>query len=103
MIDIDDLRLMMTTDSKEFAPYYRNGLLYLPPKTVVLLVEAGLDKTIGQAALHGLNLNDHRQQIAMISQALEMALAQLEEDSSEFRTLNAPDTQFMLTGKRARV
>jgi hypothetical protein len=93
----------MTTDTREFAPYYRDGLLYLPPKTVALLLEAGLDKTIGQAALHGLDLNDHRQQIAIISQTLESALQQLEEDSSEFRTLNAPDAQFMLTGKRVRV
>jgi hypothetical protein len=93
----------MATDSKEYAPYFRDGLLFLPPKTVALLIEAGLDKNIGHAALHGLDLNDHRQQIAVISTTLEMALEQIEEDSSEFRTLAAPDTQFMLTGKRTRV
>jgi hypothetical protein len=94
---------MMTYVSSELAPYFRDGLLYLPPKTVTLLVEAGLDNHIGQAALHGLNLNDQRQQIAIISQTLETALEQLEEDSQEFRALAAPETQFMLTGRRAHV
>ncbi len=93
----------MATDSKEYAPYFRDGLLFLPPKTVAMLIDAGLDKHTGQAALHGLDLNDHRQQIAMISKALEAALEQIEEDSSEFQTLAAPDTQFMLTGRRTRV
>jgi hypothetical protein len=90
----------MTTSSQEFAPYFREGKLYLPPKTVALLVDVGLDKHIGQAALHGLNLNENHQEIALISRILENALEQIEEDSQEFRTLTAPETQFMLTGKR---
>lgn len=93
----------MITDTKEFAPYYRQGLLYLPPKTVDLLLDAGLDQQIGEEALHGLNLADHREEIAVISKALENALEQLEEDSREFRVLKGPETQFILTGKRAQV
>ncbi len=91
----------MISSTKEFAPYYRDGLLFLPAKTVDLLVDSGLDWQIGQSALQGLNLNDNREEIGLISKALENALEQLEEDSREFRALHASETQFMLTGKRA--
>ncbi|MBZ0283958.1 MAG: hypothetical protein K8L97_24680 [Anaerolineae bacterium] len=88
---------------KDYAPYFRNGRLYLPAHTVTLLTDAGLDKGIGNAALNGLALDDQRDQIALISKALEIALEQLEEDSQEFRALTSPDTKFLLTGKTASV
>jgi hypothetical protein len=84
---------------KDYAPYFRNGLLYLTEKTVTLLTDAGLDNTIGQAALNGLALDDHRDQIAKISRSLEQALAAMEEDTQGFNILSSDETQFLLTGK----
>ncbi|MEO8608611.1 MAG: hypothetical protein ABI690_12045 [Chloroflexota bacterium] len=84
---------------REYAPYFRNGHLYLPEKTIALLVDVGLDKAIGEAALQGLALDDHREQIALISQALEHALAQMEEDTQAYHALTSSEAQFMLTGK----
>jgi hypothetical protein len=83
----------------EYAPYFRNGLLYLTEKTVTLLTTAGLDKSIGQAALRGLALDDHREQIALISRSLEQVLGQMEEDTQAFQALSSDETQFLLTGK----
>lgn len=91
------------TNTKDLAPYFRNGLLYLPAKTVALLVDSGLDKNIGYAALHGLSLSDHRAQIGMISHALEHALSLIEANTVEYAALTSPETQFMLTGKRTAV
>jgi hypothetical protein len=91
------------TSYREYAPYFRNGLLYLPEKTVALLVDVGLDKAIGDAALNGLALDDHREQIARISQTLEQALAQMEEDTHAYHALTSDETQFMLTGRPANV
>ncbi len=93
----------MNAAVKDYAPYFRNGRLYLPVHTVALLTEAGLDQHIGEAALNGLALDDHRDQIALISKTLEMALERLEEDSQEFRVLTSADTKFLLTGKTASV
>lgn len=89
----------MTESMWDFAPYFRNGLLYLPQRTVDMLVMAGLDATIGQAALHGLALDDHKVEIGQINRALELLLSEMEEDTQAFQTLSSNDTQFMLTGK----
>lgn len=93
----------MNSAAKDYAPFFRNGRLYLPAHTVTLLTDAGLDKRIGEAALNGLALDDHRDQIALINRTLEAALGQMEEDSQEFRTLTSADTKFLLTGKTASV
>lgn len=89
--------------NKDFAPYFRNGRLYLPHKTVMILAEAGLDADTARAALDGLALDDNREQIALISATLEKALERMEEDTQEFRALSSPDTKFLLTGKTASV
>jgi hypothetical protein len=86
-------------NSQEFAPYFRNGMLFLPQATVSLLVDAGLDPRIGQAALKGLALDDHKPLIAQISRALEEVLGRMEEDTQAFQVLSSGETQFLLTGK----
>ncbi len=89
----------MNLDSRAFAPYFRNGLLYLPDRTVKLLIEAGLDRDVAQAALRGLALDTERQWIAEINRTLEIMLAEMEEDSQEFRALTTDEAQFILTGR----
>ncbi len=89
--------------NKDFAPYFRNGRLYLPHKTVMILAESGLDPNTARAALDGLALDDNREQIALISAALEKALENMESDTQEFRALTSTDTKFLLTGKTASV
>lgn len=83
----------------DYAPYFRDGRLFLPEKTVTLLLDAGLDPATAQAAKNGFALDDHRQQIARINAILEGALAQMEEDTQAFRALNSDEARFMLTGK----
>lgn len=89
----------MRLSVSDYAPYFRNGLLYLPEKTVDLLIEAGLDKELAQAALKGLALDDHREQIGKINRVLEAALEKMEEDSQPFQALTTDDARFMMTGK----
>lgn len=91
------------TTYRDYAPYFRNGLLYLPEKTVTMLIDVGLDKAIAQAALQGLALDDHRDQIARISESLEAALAGMEDDTQAYQALSSDEAQFMLTGKPTRV
>lgn len=92
---------MMTLNSQTYAPYFRNGRLYLPEKTVILLIDSGLKREVAEAALGGLALDTDRQQIAEINHVLERLLADLEADSQEFRALTSEEAQFLLTGKPA--
>jgi hypothetical protein len=88
----------MSVDSYSYAPYFRNGLLYLPATTVEMLISAGLNQEIAISALNGLALDD-KGRIGEISRAMEMMLADIEEDTQAFQTLTSEETQFMLTGK----
>ena len=85
--------------ANEYAPFFRNGLLYLPEKTIDLLISAGLEPELAQAAQAGLALDDHRTQIARINHVLESVLAGLEASSRPFQALTSDDARFMLTGK----
>lgn len=89
----------MYLNSYEYAPYFREGLLYLPPKTVTLLCDAGLCDEAAEAALNGLALDDDRELIGQISNALETALAQLAESSPVYQVLHSQEVEFLLTGR----
>lgn len=91
----------MNLDSRAYAPFFRNGRLYLPEKTVALLIDAGLKQEVAEAALRGLALDTERQRIAEINRVLEIMLTDMEEDSQEFRALTSDEAQFILTGKPA--
>ena len=91
----------MKLDSQAYAPFFRNGRLYLPEKTVALLIDAGLKRDVAETALRGLALDTDRQRIAEINRVLENLLTDLEEDSQEFRALTSGEAQFLLTGKPA--
>lgn len=91
----------MGINSQEYAPYFREGLLYLPEKTVHLLVACGLDEQKACAALHGLALDDDRILISEISTALENVMAQVVEHSPVYQQLNNQNAFFLLTGKPA--
>jgi hypothetical protein len=88
----------MSVDSYTYAPYFRNGMLYLPPSTVEMLIAAGLNHDVARSALNGLALDD-KTRIGEISRAMELMLADMEEDTQAFQTLTSEETQFMLTGK----
>ncbi|MCB9450114.1 MAG: hypothetical protein H6672_01675 [Anaerolineaceae bacterium] len=89
----------MAETIRDFAPYFRNGLLFLPPRTVDMLVTVGLDDAVGRAALNGLALDDQKPEITQINRAMEYLLSEMEEDTQAFEALSSSDTQFMLTGK----
>ena len=92
---------MTLSSSEGYAPYFSDGKLYIPQKTVELLIQAGLDRKIAQSGLNGLALDDDKDRIGMISNALEKVLEQIAHNSSAFQQLNASDIHFMFTGKPA--
>jgi hypothetical protein len=94
---------LMTRLSPDYSPFFRDGRLYLPEKTIALLLEAGLNRDIAQAARHGLLLDEQRRQINEITRLLERVTVGLARNSDAFRTLTAPETRFMLTGWPAEV
>ena len=87
--------------SEDYAPYFTDGKLYIPAKTVELLIQAGLDRSIAQSALEGLALDDDRESIGVISNALESVLEQIADNSRAFQQLSAADIQFLFTGRPA--
>jgi hypothetical protein len=88
-------------NNQDYAPFFCEGLLFLPSKTVELLIKAGLDPRIGEAALHGLTLDDHKALIGEISDKLVALLGTISEDSRAYQQLNSDLTHFMLSGKPA--
>lgn len=89
----------MTSIYRELAPFFRNGRLYIPQRTIAMLANAGLDRQIAQAALGGLDLDQQRDLIATIDRALENVLATLESDTQEYVVLSSDETRFLLTGR----
>lgn len=79
-----------------YAPFFRQGRLFLPQNTTSLLVEHGLDEAIAQSATNGLRLDDDREKIGIISSTLEMILEQLVE-TDIYEQLNSAETRFMLS------
>ncbi len=89
---------MMLEEFISLAPYFRNGLLYFPEKTVCALVEVGLDSQTGYMAQRGLSLGD-RISLDELSKAIDALLLQIEPDSPFFAALTSEDAYFILTGK----
>lgn len=85
-------------ETYDFAPYFLNGLLYVPEKTVNLLIEAGLEREIGLAALDGLSL-DEKERIGKISHTLENLLGSLAQGSEAYEKLSTEKVYFLLTGR----
>lgn len=82
---------------KDYAPFFREGQLFLPATTIQLLIESGLDSEIVQSATDGLRLDDDRSQIGLISNHLEKALANLTHQSHIHDQLTSQETKFMLS------
>lgn len=82
---------------QDYAPFFREGLLFLPEPTIKLLIKSGLDSNIAQLAKHGLRLDDDRRNIGLISNQLEKSLATLSQQSRIHDQLTSPETKFMLS------
>lgn len=83
--------------SKDYEPFFREGLLFFPETTLTLLVETGLDSNIAQLAKVGLHLDDDRRVIVHISEQLEKALITLKQQSRIYEQLASQVTKFMLS------
>ena len=88
----------MLAEFFSLAPYFRNGLLYFPEKTVRALIEVGLDSQTGYMAQHGLSLDDHRS-LSELSTAIDALLLQIDSTSPFFNALTSDEAYFILTGK----
>jgi len=73
----------MFTEFFSLTPYFRNGLLYFPEKTVYALMEVGLDTQTGYMAQHGLSLDDHHS-LNELSAAVDALLLQIDSSSPFF-------------------
>lgn len=69
------------TNDNEYAPHFRDGLLFLPEKAITLLIEAGVKHEVADRARHGMML-DNREGLAEISAAIEQLLARMRQNSN---------------------
>ncbi|MBZ0295797.1 MAG: hypothetical protein K8L99_24780 [Anaerolineae bacterium] len=92
----------MSQMAKQFAPYFRNGLLYFPVKTVDILVMAGLDQQTGWMLQNGLSLDD-QVRIDQIRKAVELVTLKAKDGSALHMALTSPEARFMLTNMSAQV
>jgi hypothetical protein len=88
----------MTAEMLSLAPYFRNGLLYFPERTIKALIEVGLEWQIGHRATRGISLDDS-ESLYKLSHAIDTLLGQVDCDSPFFTALTSDDAYFMLTGK----
>lgn len=72
----------MEPNSRELAPYFRDGLLFLPDKAIELLRSIGLNPSILEASRRGLAL-DNGYDIAEISGAMEQLLERLSRNEAQ--------------------
>ena len=88
----------MFADIFTFAPYFRNGLLFFPEKTISALMEVGLDRHIGHRATSGLSLDDN-ESLEELTCAIDALLSRVDSTSPFFTALASDEAYFMLTGK----
>jgi hypothetical protein len=81
---------------KSYAPYFQDGKLFLPRKTLGLIAPR-LETSLAEQALHGLALDDNRDEIGRIGHALEQAIFRMEIERQAYETLSSTHTRFMLT------
>ncbi len=74
----------MLAFNHEYEPFFRNGLLCLPEKTVSVMLRAGLSPQIAEVARRGLLLED-QSRIAEITDSLKSLLAEIAARDWEFQ------------------
>jgi len=89
---------MIVTDLGTLAPYFRNGLLYFPEKTINALLEVGLDCHVAERARRGLSLDDSNT-LTQIGNSVDELLRRVDANSPFFSALASDEAYFMLTGK----
>lgn len=92
----------MNKTTKQFAPYFRNGLLYFPVQTVEVLVKAGLDQNTGCKLQNGLSLDD-RTSIDQVRKSVEAVAHTVKSGSALHIALTSPEVRFMLTNVPVQV
>ncbi|HLV36084.1 MAG TPA: hypothetical protein VKY59_13250 [Spirillospora sp.] len=85
-------------DILSLAPYFRNGLLYFPERTIQALIEVGLDPYTARRAMQGLSLDD-TSSLNTLNQTVDALLAQVDSSSPFFSALASDEAYFVLTGK----
>jgi len=88
----------MFADILTLAPYFRNGLLFFPEKTIDALMDVGLDSHIGDRAANGLSLDDD-ESLSQLNYAIDALLSRVDSSSPFFVALASDEAYFMLTGK----
>lgn len=73
----------MVAFNHEYEPYLCDGMLCLPEKTVRIMLQAGLNPQIAEAARRGMILEDPTR-IAEITEAIKQLLTDIERRSWQF-------------------
>ncbi len=92
----------MNANSRRLEPYFRNGLLYFPQRTIEALLAVGLDQNISEKALRGLALDDVHS-LTQLSQAIQVFVGQVERETAIAGALTSEESHFALTGLPERV
>lgn len=87
----------MSMDYRNFAPYFRNGMLFLPQRTVSALLDAGLSRPLAEHALLGIPLDD-RINLDNLSKAVFNLIIDMDPQHPLVGALANEETYFALTG-----
>jgi len=80
-----------------YAPYFRNGLLYIPRETAQLIHITGLDADLATDATNGLRLDDDSQKIAQLNLQLQELIAGLDDQPAIQAQLSSSEVQFIFS------
>ena len=80
-----------------YAPYFYNGLLFIPTETAKLIQSAGLDTQATTDATRGLRLDEDSEKISQLNFQLQELIEGLNNESIVKSQLTTPEVAFMFS------
>jgi len=80
-----------------YAPYFYNGMLYIPRETAKLIHSEGLDTQVTIDATRGLRLDDDSQKVSQLHFQLQELITGLDDESVIKSQLTTPEVAFMFS------
>lgn len=90
----------MTSNIRQFAPFFQNGKLHLPAETINHLIGQGLPAAVGAQLMQGIWL-DNSPALEAVQQAVIRLLEHTPNDHPLYQALTSDEAQFMLDLKDA--
>lgn len=80
-----------------YAPYFRDGLLYIPQATAKMLIEAGYNSPLNNNATNGFRLDEDNEKIAQLNQQLQELIAEMDDTSAIKVQLTSSEVKFVFS------